>query len=181
MGKTIGNIPPLAERQMPGLSETLDGPKHPARCQGCAAHRALGAILEHWREHDAWDKPTTVTVTLCRRCSDRMIDPHPRLYSKLEQFRPTPGLMELCELCTRRDGITCTSKLRKSAGGPGLEVKYPRPSFSGFICRSKGAGPLTVFAGEAISCADRDEEIREVSPEEFRNLHDGSFPPAEPE
>lgn len=157
MGASKGNIPPMSERRIPGLSATLDGRKHPHICQGCDQTPDDSVELEQWREHDPNDRPTYTIVVLCRTCSGRLIEPHPRLYTKLEPFRPVPGVMGLCVACTRRDGTDCTSTQLKRNGGSGLQIDYPKPSFSGFLCRGPGSGPMTVFSGPALKCADREE------------------------
>src|SRR5688572_33178922 len=90
-------VPPLVEREKPGLSETLTAPKSPDRCQSCGAPEptpngnvdatiqrfGLTGLLERWMECDPWDRDTHVVVVLCQRCSARLISPHPRLYKAL--------------------------------------------------------------------------------------------------
>lgn len=132
-------VPPLAERQRLGLSQTLTGPKHPNACQSCGALEQTDLLgvpetapvthLTRWRECDEWDKPTLTIVVLCRRCSDRLIEKHARMYIPLELFRPFPGVMELCVDCIHRNGTSCQAPAAKHNGGRGLKITSPsRPS-----------------------------------------------------
>lgn len=129
--------PPLAERERPGLSETLPGPVHPHVCQSCGAE-GLGLDGDHealtrWRECDAWDKPTMRVVVLCLRCSKKLIDKHPRLYISLQQAEPFPGSMEICVPCKHRDGVSCKCPIAKHNGGSGMRIDGGR-AISAFLC-----------------------------------------------
>jgi hypothetical protein len=123
-------VPPLSDRQRPGLSETLTGVRAPDRCQSCGA----ADELRTWNEHDAWDRAQTpaVAVVLCARCSDRLIQPHPRFYTAVDRLAPFPGVMAACVACRHRDGLQCRSALLKVNGGPGLGMSFPKPQLVHF-------------------------------------------------
>jgi hypothetical protein len=154
--------PPLAERQKPGLSETLRGPKLPRACQHCGGGYARGAesLLRRWRECDEWDRPTATIVILCRSCSDELIEAHPRLYIELDPNEPCPGAMEICLDCPMRDGIRCTSPLSLANGGPppGMEIRFAKPPVRAhFKCsRPARSGWRTLYSGPPIGCAGKD-------------------------
>lgn len=159
----------------PKLSVTLDGPSDPFRCRSCGVEGSLeppcedktlpGSLLPTglpslvaWIEHDGDDKPTETVVVLCRKCADRIIEPHPRLYSTVAYWQPHPGIMGLCTSCVHRDGTDCTSPLRLSVGGPGLEILYPQPSQAHVYRRGKGArsGWETIYVGPPHTCKGRE-------------------------
>ena len=110
--------------EWPKLSEDLPFRGGPTSCQGCEA-RTTGF---RWREHDHMDRPTEVVIVLCERCSNRLIDPHPRLYGKLQRDEPGPGTMPCCEECCYRVGVVCDHPSLKANGGPGLILRFPEPS-----------------------------------------------------
>lgn len=92
------------------------GERHPEKCQHCGDHRNL----TRWQEHDHNDRPEHRVIVLCKACSDRMIEPHPRLYRPLNVNDPWPGCMEICIDCRLRDGVRCTSPAAKCNGGDGV-------------------------------------------------------------
>lgn len=144
----------------PKLSVFLEGPRHPERCQSCGA----AGDLRRWREHDNEDRPTPVVVVLCRKCEDRLIETHPRLFSPLDRNEPHAGSMALCVDCIHRVGVRCP--LAKHNGGPGVLITTPRPSDVHVCRRGKGArsGWIKWYPGPPKAC-DR----REVpTPEEAR-------------
>lgn len=143
-------IPPLADRQRPGLSQTLHFFPAPDICQSCGGSDHLTA----WRECDEWDKPTAVAVVLCAKCSKKLIDPHPRLYVQLQEHQPFPGVMELCLDCPMREGVSCKSPLAKHNGGPGMQIDAH--GFGGFFCGGKGSGFQTLFTRAPSACAGKE-------------------------
>jgi hypothetical protein len=146
----------------PELSSTLAGPKAPDRCQSCGQggrseeiSPILSPTLTRWREHDDQDKPTLVIVILCRDCSGRIIEPHPRLYSELECNRPWPGTVGLCVDCTHRVGVTCP--IATFNGGPGIVLKLPKPTWA-HLQRSprRLSGWIAIYHGPVSHCSRRD-------------------------
>jgi hypothetical protein len=144
-------IPPLAARQLPGLSQTLHFFPHPEECQSCGS----AGELTRWRECDEWDKPTMVVVVLCQKCSRKLIEPHPRLYHQLQEAEPFPGSMQICLDCPMRDGISCKSPLAKHNGGPGMLIDGAR-GFAGFFCGGPNAGYRRLYSSPPTSCAGKD-------------------------
>jgi len=142
--------------QWPKLSETLSGRKRPGYCQACDRH--AGGAIQIWREHDEQDRPTNVVVCLCEESARQIIDPHPRLYSKIEPNAPVPGAMEhLCLDCLFRDGVSCTHPKLKSNGGKGLAIIMPEQPVQGFWDgRDKQGrrtgGSFLVYSQPAIFC-----------------------------
>lgn len=143
-------MPSLAERQQPGLSQTLHFFPNPEECQSCGS----AGELTRWRECDEWDKPTAVVVVLCAKCSKKLIDPHPRLYHQLQENEPFPGSMQICLDCPMRSGVSCTSPLAKSNGGPGMQILAH--GFSGFFCGGPNAGYHTLYERAPSECAGRE-------------------------
>ena len=110
------------------LSETLPFEAQPDRCQSCGqTSLECRALLHIWTEHDDRDQPERRFICLCARCSDKLIEPHPRLYSDLPDNTPAPGTMALCIQCVHRKGLNCTSRLAKFNGGPGINVTVAKP------------------------------------------------------
>lgn len=155
MRRAPAPVPSLAERQRPGLSAMLTGPVHPNACQACGIMRGHVRDLRRWRECDEWDKATRVIVVLCAECSDRLIEPHARLYIAIEHNAPLPGAMDLCSLCRHRDGTRCASPLLKANGGAGLRVEYSRPSEM-FIDGTGFHGCVRTYAWPPVACAGRE-------------------------
>lgn len=164
-------VPPLAERERPGLSATLAGPVAPDRCQSCGAgeppvttdvDRVLerqGCLrLERWIECDAWDRDTPTVVVLCARCSARLIERHPRLYKALGPDTPHPGCMRICLDCRLRDGTRCTHPDAKANGGPGVRLGFDRPPVRGHVC-GRGRGGIgcrdLVLYGRVTRCRQK--------------------------
>jgi len=126
----VDKSPPLSVRQAwPKLSETLLAARHPTKCQSCGLPcTEENHTLQRWRECDEWDKPTAVIVVLCRTCSDRLVEPHPRLYVAIERYAPAPGCMALCIACRFREQLRCTHPDLAANGGQGLRIKFAHPS-----------------------------------------------------
>lgn len=151
-------VPPLAEREKPGLSVTLTGPIAPDRCRACGAPHVAAVPLARWVECDAWDRPTTTVVVLCRRCSDRLIEPHARLYHPLGKREPHAGAMSVCLQCAHRAGTSCRSPLAKFNGGPGLDYGWKdgkRPETVVAYCRPGGCRRITLWPGRVETCSGR--------------------------
>lgn len=131
----------------PRLSDRV-GPRALSRCQACGG---VGEVT--WQECDEADQPELIYVRLCRPCSDRIIEPHPRLYKQVARGEPAPGAMNCCIDCLHQQFLRCQSPLLKINGGPGMEVLV-RPV--GFACsRGKGGRCRTLYDGEPV-CRGRE-------------------------
>jgi hypothetical protein len=119
----------------PRLSETLPKKPHPILCGNCES--SDGTSL--WIEHDNKDAPQRIFICLCRDCSDRLIEAHPRLYSAAPVNAPLPGAMALCNDCSHRKGLSCSSREAKFNGGTGLTVTAAKP----MICHMDGHNAKT--------------------------------------
>lgn len=115
-------------KNWPKLSETLPHERRPDCCQSCAEKLIPTDGIRIWLEHDDKDQPTGVLVMLCARCETKLIEPHPRLYAKVDSNKPIPGAMQLCVDCIHRDGLTCKNPEAKMNGGPGLYINAAQPS-----------------------------------------------------
>jgi len=149
-------------RPWPRLSEQLDGPRDPQQCQRCGLTGEVGDGLEAWQEHDEWDQRERIIVVLCLACSRAVIESHPRLYRKLEQHEPFPGIMALCIDCVHREGVRCANPRAKANGGEGVRVTAPKPQQ--YHCSGTRGGRrtgwwATMYTGPATDC-----DGREVTP-----------------
>ena len=149
-------VPPLSERQQPGLSETLTRDKCAIICQSCGVPQ-VERELQRWRECDAWDQPTRTIVVLCDRCAKRLIDPHPRLYRALDLHEPAPGCMLLCVGCAHRSGNDCTHPNLKANGGSGLSLTQAEPVVM-HLCVSprSQSGFHTIYPHPVSACSGRE-------------------------
>jgi hypothetical protein len=120
-------------KEWPRLSESLTHERSPVVCQACGE---VEQPLAAWQEHDANDKPEPIAVVLCAACSGKLIEPHPRLYRRLERNEPFPGTMTICLDCPARDGVRCKSPLSLANGGPGLP--FPMPDSTAFVDGVRG-------------------------------------------
>lgn len=146
-------LPPITDRQRPGLSETLTGPRDPRFCTSCGSDRAP---LTPWREHDPHDQPIPVVILLCAVCSRQLIEPHARLYRALQPNEPWPGCMALCLECTRRNGLRCTHPDLVANGGNGLAILI-EPPMRMHVCRGRGRGGIVdLYTAPAHHCAGRE-------------------------
>jgi hypothetical protein len=143
-----------------------DGPgeRHPHVCQQCggsnrpmAGNGLLRLELSIWQEHDHNDRPEPRYLVLCNVCSKRMIEPHPRLYSRVETNKPIAGLMDLCVGCRLRDGIGCTSPRAKANGGVGVAVKIT-PPINAMVDGRNYRGPAQMWPKPAESCDQREAQ-----------------------
>jgi len=106
----------------PRLTEDLTGPRSPHECASCGDLNPD----ELWQECDDQDKPELRFLLLCRKCSKRLIKPHPRLYHDRQRSEPIPGLMAICDNCIHRNFYACDQT--KAAGGPGVVITVAKPS-----------------------------------------------------
>lgn len=115
---------PRTSQRWPRLSQTLQF-LHPRKCASCGKWDRE-EILGLWQEHDEQDQPEMRFVLLCRECSERIIQPHVRLYSAISRNSPAPGAMEICADCRFRDGTWCPRA--KGNGGPAVVISAAKPS-----------------------------------------------------
>lgn len=106
------------EERWPRLTQTLTGPDRPESCRCCGE-----PADDLWQEHDDQDRPEHRYLWLCRRCGDRTIEPHPRLYNRLDNCHPAPGAMRICGDCKHRaTGGQCLCPSAKAHGGDGISI-----------------------------------------------------------
>jgi len=119
----------LPPKPWPRLSDTLTGPKHPNVCQSCGKETDVtdGIGAAPWQEHDENDKPEPIVVMLCRDCSARLIEPHQRLYRRLDVNQPWPGIISFCVDCWWWSGVRCGHPRAKANGGPGVMLTVAAP------------------------------------------------------
>lgn len=142
-------MPSLEERQRPGLSQTLrERVTIPCRCQACGGNDTL----RRWLEHDPNDQPTPVIVVLCRLCSEKLIEPHPRLYRALQDNQPWTGCMGICVRCVHRRGNACQHPDAKANGGPGIAITIKAP-IRVILCPG---GPANLWDEPATACSGRE-------------------------
>ena len=152
-------VPPLAERQRPGLSETLAFERHPLVCQACGADLDPEDVLsrffpQRWIECDAWDQKTATVVVLSRPCEGREIERNHRLYHEIEPRAPYPGASPLCADCPNRDGLRCA--LARAFGGPGVWMQFPKPSAMHIYCGGRGgrrSGWIREYSAHPSACS----------------------------
>jgi hypothetical protein len=133
----------------PRLSQTLQPAVSPGVCQRCGDPAECC-----WQEHDEHDRPEPIAVPLCRRCADELIDPHPRLYRRIEQHEPFPGAMPTCMKCALRSGTRCTHPSTLANGGTGLEMKFPEPSTAIVCSRGHGCRNIRMYSAP-VQCTGR--------------------------
>lgn len=159
-------VPSLEMRKRPGLSITLEGPRAPDKCQSCGGSHSPENPLGRWQECDEWDKKTRVVVILCRSCSEKLIDAHPRLYHEVPTRSPYPGAMSICLDCIYRDGVSCNALQWKHsssvhigeiaaplANSALLEIRYSTKPTVAHVCGGKRSGLYTFFPGAALECS----------------------------
>ncbi len=142
----------------PRLSQTLPPARALYACQRCGGATALA----RWMEHDDRDNPEKIIVVLCGACS-AIIEPHPRLYSKLHKWHPWPGAMTVCADCSLRDGVRCTG----SDPFNSKQFTYPEPTVM-FVDGVKGGRRTgwreTIWHGPVTACAMKRTPV--LSPED---------------
>lgn len=138
----------------PKLSETLPGERRPDRCQACG----WDCDLSRWREHDEADRKTATIVVLCLKCSRTLIEPHPRLYARLDDNEPLPGSMYLCQDCLLRSGLRCDHPDLRANGGTGLTITVAKPH-TALACvrggKGRGCHHITIWPAPPSACAGR--------------------------
>ena len=155
--------PPLAERERPGLTVTLTGPRDLEHCHSCGRPGTLEAgerdELLRWIECDPWDRHDHASpiVVLCPPCGSRLIEPHPRLYVQLLPCEPRAGAIPLCIGCRHLDGVRCASPLARINGGPGMSIKAPKPMMA-HVCRSprSQSGFVKLYRAWPRECTGRE-------------------------
>ncbi len=152
-----------AERPPEAPDEATGPEPGAAAVKANATLRLMKAALEPppgvygWQEHDGRDEPEPIAVMLCMRCSTRLIDPHPRVYSRIPRNAPFPGIMDLCLACQFRAGVTCTHPDRVASGGPGLRIDAA-PAQPG---HARGTGFFTLYAYPPRACSGRSVNVAE--------------------
>lgn len=124
-------LKPLPWRKLSADAEYSRSPEH---CQCCGRDHDLAL----WIECDEGDQETDVVLMVCTPCVRVHIEPHERLYHRLEPNRPFPGAMVTCWRCIHRDGFRCQSPLLKANRGAGLPIRGAQPTHT-FFC-GKGGG-----------------------------------------
>ena len=147
---------PLQPKPWPRLSETLPFPRHPNVCQSCGKETDVtdGVGAHAWQEHDDNDQPEAIVVMLCRACSARLIEPHPRLYNRLDTNQPWPGIMDFCLTCWWRSDVRCRHPHAKANGGRGVTITVRKPTVA-HVNMGRGRGRWMQFWPErAEKCAE---------------------------
>lgn len=134
-------------KDWPRLSKTLSKARRYEFCQSCDK-----GAEQTWQECDEDDIPEIIYLRLCKTCADKIIEPHPRLYIRLDEWAPAPGAMRCCIDCgnLKQGELDCRSPLLKSLGGPGLPIQQFVQS-RGIMCsRGKGGGcrPFVTYSRE---------------------------------
>jgi hypothetical protein len=134
--------------EWPRLSETLSHPRTLVACQACGRGELPSINLAVWQEHDEADRPEPIFLVLCDACA-RLIEPHPRLYRRVDRWAPAPGIMPTCSGCRHQDALRCRSPLLKANGGPGLPIRSGVAA-QGFACsRKQGCCELIQYSRPA--------------------------------
>jgi hypothetical protein len=146
----------------PRLSETLPGPKDFHHCWNCGGvESAVGRFgLQRWQEHDNQDHPEPVVILLCLKCSEKIIEKHPRLYRHLDPNEPLPGSMPLCRGCRWSEELRCTSPIARHNGGAGMTITAPQPgvAFMDGVRNGKRTGwRQKIYSGPPKACTGREE------------------------
>jgi hypothetical protein len=144
---------PLAPKPWPRLSETLTCQRHINCCQSCGRGQLDGEV-SLWQEYDENDEPEPIAVALCKQCSDRLVEPHPRIYAKVARFAPFPGAMTICLACSHRDGVRCRSPDAKANGGHGIWIVAGRANQIHVLRTPRSeSGWITVYEGPPTGCS----------------------------
>jgi hypothetical protein len=144
------------------LTNITTGPKHPLYCQNCGRQKNMipkAFPLTRWQEHDHRDQPENKIVVLCQSCSDKIIEPHPRLYTALAANAPWPGCMELCLDCKWRDGVSCSHPDAKANGGAGVMLTIAKPHVAmvdGTRNGRRWGGPMRLWPTPASACKQKE-------------------------
>lgn len=146
---------PIMNERTHRLSD-LPGIRHPECCQKCGGKASDVGELKFWIEHDHRDNPECCGIVLCEPCAKRIIDPHPRLYSRLTKWAPWPGFMALCVACIHRNGVACECPSAKANGGEGIKIKFVI-GISGYIDGKDYSGPFRTYSKPPSGCTGRQE------------------------
>ena len=154
--------PEASDEATPAMGDESDeaAAKADDKAKADESFRLVKAALEPpdgvygWQEHDSHDEPEPIAVMLCTSCSDRLITPHPRVYSGIPRRAPFPGIMDLCIDCRFRAGVTCTHPDRVSNGGEGLQIDAA-PGMWAHARTAVGGRTLTLYAYPPRACAER--------------------------
>lgn len=147
------------------LSQELSGRRDLDHCQSCGRAGSVAdpegkPSLWLWQEHDDADRPEGIVVVLCDRCSNRIIEPHPRLYRKLGHYEPFPGALPICTGCVHQDDFRCTHPRAKLNGGEGVYLTFPRPIMA-FVDGTRGGRRTgwreNWYTGPVTACDAREE------------------------
>lgn len=122
-------------------------------CMQCGR---AGDDVAAWQECDDADKGEPIAICLCRRCSDEIIEPHPRLYKRVPAGMPFPGVMPCCVGCKHQVNLRC--RIAKCHGGPGVHLQYEHPTVAFVDGRDAKTGRRTgwqqmVYHGP-VACRD---------------------------
>jgi len=148
----------------PRLTETLGGPIAPNRCQSCGRCHEERNALARFQECDDRDQGEQLVVVLCRLCSERLVEKHPRLYRQLEDARPWPGCMGVCLSCRHREGVTCTSPASEFNGGAGHTFE-PKPQLAHIRCTRRYSGSRWICIGKRVErCSGFEPQPTEAKP-----------------
>lgn len=163
----------MSKKPMRRLSQDLTCEKHPFICQACGVEKRevwpprtldISDTLVRWQEHDENDMREPIIVVLCHKCSETLIEKHPRLYADLSPHQPYLGCMPLCVDCVHRDGTRCTNSQAQQNGGEGLRLEYPVPGVVFFDGRRGPKGGKRcgwserIFSSPVTACSGKDEK-----------------------
>lgn len=143
-----------AREKWPRLSRMVHR-REMTTCQSCGHACHVGSDADVWREHDDQDRPEEIFIVLCRRCADRIIEPHPRLYARQGRYDPMPGAMPVCQVCRHCVSLTCLSPLLLSKGGPGLKIGGEPPT-TAFVCKRGGRGGAVTIYSSPRTCEGKE-------------------------
>lgn len=141
----------------PKLSGTLKPAVDLSRCQNCNSN----VFVSRWREHDDKDISTQTIVLLCKNCSDKLIEPHPRLYSRMDKDEPLPGSMPICIGCKWHEIVRCKNPKSFVNGGAGLTLTFPTPACAFVDGRDPKTGKrfgrrVITYIGPVSACEGRE-------------------------
>ena len=139
----------------PRLSDELPL-SDPRECHQCGALKDL----EKWQECDTADVPEARYIVLCQKCSAAIIEPHPRLYNRLAENEPAPGVMPICLNCAHRAGSLCWHPRSWARGYRDLKLDYPSPTTAILRTAKQKNGSRTailrIFPGPVYNCSGKE-------------------------
>jgi hypothetical protein len=113
--------------------------------------------LQRWREHNGADNPENIIVTLCTPCGNKLIEKHPRLYSRVYPNTPEGGAMTICQGCKFLDNNKCTNPRAIRNGGEGVAVITPRPTRVHLNYGGKGGKWIESYPSPPKTCEGREQ------------------------